>query len=107
MSATTMAVATTTETLDPSPGSRLGQAAPPVSDAAMSVHALGRARHARFFSSCRLAAVNSSNVNNDLNLGPFRYPFTWSDAGPLAALRKERGRPTIRTRFRVLWALPD
>jgi hypothetical protein len=41
MSATTMAVATTTETLEPPPVSWPGQAALPVSDAAMSVHALG------------------------------------------------------------------
>jgi hypothetical protein len=41
MSATTMAVATTTETVDPPPGSRLGHAALPVPSAAISVHASG------------------------------------------------------------------
>jgi hypothetical protein len=40
MSATTMAAATTTETVDPLPGSRPGQAALPVSDAAMLIQAL-------------------------------------------------------------------
>src|SRR3984957_9679944 len=69
MSATTMAVATTTETVDPPPGSRPGQGAVPVSDAAMSVRALRARITPAIFSSCRLASVNSSNVNNDLNLG--------------------------------------
>jgi hypothetical protein len=41
MSATTIAVATMTETVDPPPGSRLGQAALPVPDTAISVHAPG------------------------------------------------------------------
>jgi hypothetical protein len=41
MSATTMAVATITETVDPPPGSRPGHAAVPVSDAAMPVHIWG------------------------------------------------------------------
>jgi hypothetical protein len=41
MSATTMAVATSTETLEPPP--RSGKAALPVPDAAMSVHAWGAA----------------------------------------------------------------
>jgi hypothetical protein len=41
MSATTMAVATITETVDPPPGSRPGHGALSVSDAAISVHALG------------------------------------------------------------------
>jgi hypothetical protein len=67
MSATTIAVATTTETVDPPPGSRLGQAALPVPDTAISVHALGA--HARPISSCRLTSLDSSKVNNDLNLG--------------------------------------
>src|ERR1700738_4500098 len=40
MSATTMAVATMTETVVPPPESRPGQAALPVSDAAMPIHAL-------------------------------------------------------------------
>jgi hypothetical protein len=43
-----MAVATTTETVEPPPVSWPGQAALPVSDAAISVHALERA-HARDF----------------------------------------------------------
>src|SRR4051794_19894566 len=47
MSATTIAIATITETLDPPVGSRLGHAALPISDAVMSVHALGA--HARDF----------------------------------------------------------
>jgi hypothetical protein len=41
MSATTIAVATSSETDDPPPVSRPGQAEPPDPDAAMSVHALG------------------------------------------------------------------
>jgi hypothetical protein len=40
MSATTIAVATKSDTEDPPPVSRPGQAEPPVSDAAMSVHTL-------------------------------------------------------------------
>jgi hypothetical protein len=43
MSATTMAVATMTETVDPLAGSRPAIAARPVSVAAMPVHALGTA----------------------------------------------------------------
>jgi hypothetical protein len=43
-----MAVATITETVDPPPGSRLGHAALPVSDAVMPVHAWG-VRHALDF----------------------------------------------------------
>jgi hypothetical protein len=65
MSATTMAVATMTETEDPLPGSRPGQAALPVSDAAISVHALGVTPVIDTW--CRQASVNSSSVNNDLN----------------------------------------
>jgi hypothetical protein len=49
MSATTMAVATMTETVDPPPGSRTGHAALPVSDAVMPVHTWG-VRRARDFS---------------------------------------------------------
>jgi hypothetical protein len=41
MSATTMAVATTTDTVEPLLGKRPGNAALPVSDAAMSVRASG------------------------------------------------------------------
>jgi hypothetical protein len=67
MSATTIAVATTTETVDPALGSRPGHTALPVSDETISVHALGRARHAPDFSWCRLAMFTSSSVNNDLN----------------------------------------
>src|SRR3981189_2729889 len=66
MSATTMAVATRTETVDPPAVRSPGHAALPVSDAVISVHAWG-ACHARDFSSCKLALCNSSNVNNDLN----------------------------------------
>jgi hypothetical protein len=47
MSATTMAVATSSETDDPPPVSRPGQAELPDPDAAISVHALGH--HARGF----------------------------------------------------------
>jgi hypothetical protein len=49
MSATTIAVATITETVDPDPGSRPGHAALPVSEAAMPVLALAPGRHARDF----------------------------------------------------------
>jgi hypothetical protein len=48
MSATTMAVATKTETVDPLPGSRPGHAALPVSDVAMPVHTWG-VHHAHDF----------------------------------------------------------
>jgi hypothetical protein len=41
MSATTMAVATSTETVEPLPGSRLGHAALPVLDDAISVYTPG------------------------------------------------------------------
>jgi len=47
MSATTMAVATITETVDPPPGIRPGHAAVPVSDATMPIHTWGR--RARLF----------------------------------------------------------
>src|SRR5713101_6755307 len=71
MSATTMAVATSTETVDLPLGSWPGHATLPVSDVVMSVHT------PLIFSSCRPAPINSTNVNNDLNLGPnlvFSYP---------------------------------
>src|SRR4030088_3184881 len=100
MSATTIAVATMTETVDPPPGSRLGHAALPVSVAAMSVHVLGA--HTPVFSSCRLTPLNSSKVNNDLNLGPNLVILYLRRCGmPIwrsAALRKEGDRPTIATR---------
>src|ERR1700688_3969220 len=87
MSATTIAVATMTETVDPPAGSRSGHAGLPVSVTAMSVHASGRVRRARDFSSCRQALLNSSNVNNDLNLDAIyvtKYRVRWPRyPGPL------------------------
>src|SRR5260370_31034003 len=65
MSATTIAVATSSETDDPPPVSRPGQAEPPDPDAAMSVHALGYTPGDS--PSCRPRPVTSSNVNKDLN----------------------------------------
>src|SRR6058998_136829 len=65
MSATTIAVATSSETDDPPPVSRPGHAGPPDPDAAMSVHALGTTPGN--LPSCRPRPVISSNVNNDLN----------------------------------------
>jgi hypothetical protein len=49
MSATTIAVATMTDTVDPLAGSGPAHAALPVSDAAMSVHALRSASRPGFF----------------------------------------------------------
>jgi hypothetical protein len=66
MSATTMAVATTTETVDP-PGSRPGQAALPVSIAAMPVHATGVMP--LIFSWLQVDPCQFKQVNNDLNSG--------------------------------------
>src|SRR5213079_1705030 len=63
MSATTMAVATSTETVDPPLGSWPGHATLPVSDVVMSAHA------PLIFSSCGPGPTNSSNVNKDLSLG--------------------------------------
>jgi hypothetical protein len=97
-----------TETLDPLPGSRPGHAELPAPDAVISVYALRVAPV--IFSSCRLAPVNSSNVNNDLNLetnSVLLYLSVRVRANPpSAALRKEGDRPTIATRFRVLLRFP-
>jgi hypothetical protein len=70
ISATTMAVATVTETVDPPPESWPGHAALPVPDAAMPVYALRVT--SVIFPSCRLSSANSSNANNDLN-----QDFNW------------------------------
>src|ERR1700753_1748848 len=62
------------------------------------------------YPSCKLASINSSSVNNDLNRAEIRYYNTSED--PHAPwrrpgrLRKDVDRPTITTRFRVLVGLP-
>jgi hypothetical protein len=70
-----MAVATRTETLEPLAGSRPGNAALPVCDAAMSVHALGPAAFDFFI--VQAAPRQFKSVNNDLNQEPnlvSKYP---------------------------------
>src|SRR3984957_18206592 len=64
MSATTIAVATRTETIEPPPGSRSGNAALPVPDTVMSGPRLGR--YALMLAWCRLPLINSSRVNKDI-----------------------------------------
>src|SRR6476659_4937062 len=72
MSATTIAVATSTETVDPPLGNWPGHATLPVSDAVMSVPA------PLVSSSCSPAPINSSNVNNDLTLAGIWYFNTFN-----------------------------
>src|SRR5207253_6440497 len=69
MSATTMAVATVTETVDTAPGSLPWVAASPVSDAAMSGSNLSNSR-------VQTISFDSASVNKDLPDAQFRYQNT-------------------------------
>src|SRR5262245_24202504 len=69
MSATTMAVATVTETVEAEPGSLPDVAASPVSDAAMSGSNLSSSR-------LQTVSIDSTSVNKELPRAQFRYQIT-------------------------------
>jgi hypothetical protein len=98
-----MAVATITETDEPPPGSRSGNAALPVPDTVMSGPRLGRC--ALMLSWWRLAHINSSSVNKDINFNPIevlKYLIRCPSARVGPTLRKDRHGPTIATRLGAL-----
>src|ERR1700761_543028 len=74
MSATTMAVATITETVDPPPASRPGNAASPDPDTVIFGPRTGP--RAPICPSCRLGPIGSSSVNRHLNGVYYRYQDT-------------------------------
>src|SRR5947208_6867145 len=105
MSATTIATATSNETVDPPlPVSRPDKAASPASDAAISVHAFGASRPG-FASWCRLGPAISSNANKGLNQNPdsvLKYQNrTRRPVEHRQQCENKKASPTIRTRFRV------
>src|SRR3977135_3827800 len=100
MSATTMAVATITETVDPAPGSRRGNAELSVSNAAIGVQ-ISRLRQP--FLLCGLTLANSRRVSRDLDHTAIRYFDTFVSphiALSVLPITGTRDRLTIRTRFR-------